>query len=249
MNTKEYVYNPDRLVTLIRQTKKNRKIWSVESTTNAWVENIFRSNPGYNWEVDCDLDTYVVHQDEIESEDVEREVSKRTESSWKTYLLSDGIAGRTEAIGNLPITSVDRDNTEEKSILTKEVLENWLDDSFSQLTKAYKKQEYPYEDLLPIIAQDREGKILMLAWGNRGAIMAGFETGLGNYFSRSRNKFWTKGEESGHTQRIFAWTLEQKFPYSIIYRVDQKGAACHTGEYSCFFRELKVWNDPGVLPR
>lgn len=249
MSEEEYTYNPDRLVTLIRQTKKMRKIWSVEITTNAWVENVFRSNPGYIWEVDCDLDTFVLIQDEIESEDLEREISKRTEIAWKTFLLFDGIGGRTEAIGNLPITSVDRDNAEEESILTKAILENWLDDSFAHLSKAFKKQEYPYEDLLPIIAQDREGKILMQAWGNRPAILAGFETGLGNYFSRSRNKFWTKGEESGHTQSIFAWTMEEKFPYSIIYHVDQKGAACHTGEYSCFFRQMKSWNDPELVPK
>ncbi|MCC5816164.1 MAG: hypothetical protein JJT78_15540 [Leptospira sp.] len=220
MKVSEYQYNPERIVTLIRQTIKTRNIWSVEVTTNAWVENVFQSNPGYKWEVDCDLDTYLLWQNEIESEDMDREISKRSEKSWVNY-----------------------------PELPKVRLENWLDQAFAALQASHKSGEYPYDDLIPIIAQDRDGKILMQAWGNRSAIVAGWDTGLGNYFSRSRNKFWTKGEESGHTQSIFAWTLEEKFPYTVIYHVDQKGAACHTGEYSCFFREMKIWNDPGLVPR
>lgn len=247
MQRSQYIYNPDRIVTLIRQTKNNRKIWSVEVTTNAWVENVFHSNPGYQWEVDCDLDTFLLHQNEIESdESKDREISKRNEKTWATYRAPNSIEATQSSNSNINKSAIVGG---ELNILTKKILEDWLDIAIEGLSEFQKKGEYPYQDLLPIIAQDREGKILMQAWGNRSAIMAGFDTGLGNYFSRSRNKFWTKGEESGHTQRIFAWTLEQKFPFGIIYHVEQKGAACHTGEYSCFFREMKIWNDPDLNPK
>jgi hypothetical protein len=92
MSKGQYNYNPDRIVTLIRQTKKYRKIWSVEVTINAWVENVFYSNPGYQWEVDCDLDTFLLHQNEIESdESKDREISKRNEKTWDTYRAPNSI--------------------------------------------------------------------------------------------------------------------------------------------------------------
>lgn len=226
-----YVYDPDRIVTLIRITPRSRVIWSVEILRNSDLERIFTSNQSYDWQVDCDLDTFLLFQNEIESEDTDRVLSKRTIADW-VHFSTPGHPDPSNL--NQPIQP--------------DQLTSWLDTSFSEIKSAEEKGEYPYSDLLPIIAVDEIGEILMQAWGNREALLAGLETGKGNYFSRSRNKFWTKGEESGHIQTIQSWTLRSKFPFTIIYHVIQKGAACHTGKYSCFFRKLTHWNDPSVTP-
>lgn len=96
------------------------------------------------------------------------------------------------------------------------------------------------DGLIPAIAQDKNsGKILMVAWMNREALKRTVETGEAVYWSRSRNKLWHKGEESGHTQRISAIRLDCDEDILLL-SVEQKGGiACHTGRQSCFFRQLK----------
>lgn len=91
--------------------------------------------------------------------------------------------------------------------------------------------------LSPFLAQDESGKDLMLAWGKKESLIHALETGYGTYFSRSRNGKWVKGEESGHLQRLKRIYVHSN-PFFIQYVADQTGAACHTGYYSCFFREL-----------
>jgi len=73
------------------------------------------------------------------------------------------------------------------------------------------------------------GTILMLAWANKEALEETLETGFGTYFSRSRQKLWRKGEQSGNRQKVFEVLLDCDGD-SVIYKVEQKGnIACHTG--------------------
>jgi phosphoribosyl-AMP cyclohydrolase / phosphoribosyl-ATP pyrophosphohydrolase len=92
--------------------------------------------------------------------------------------------------------------------------------------------------LVPIITQEAGSKdVLMLAYANREALEKTLETGLAHYFSRSRNKLWQKGEESGHTQKIHSVKLDCDGD-AVLYTVDQSGPACHKLEHSCFHNSL-----------
>jgi phosphoribosyl-AMP cyclohydrolase len=100
--------------------------------------------------------------------------------------------------------------------------------------------------LVPAVAQDADtGEVLMLAWMNREAYEETLRTRRACYFSRSRNRLWRKGEESGHVQEVREIFLDCDAD-TILLKVHQKGgAACHEGYRSCFFRrvdgaELKV---------
>lgn len=90
--------------------------------------------------------------------------------------------------------------------------------------------------LLPAIAQDADsGQVLMLAWMNAEAWQETLTTGRAVYFSRSRNRLWRKGEESGHEQQLVEARIDCDAD-TILLRVRQTGAACHEGYASCFFR-------------
>ena len=106
--------------------------------------------------------------------------------------------------------------------------------------------QWPENGLLPAVAQDYEsGKILMLAWMTEPALAATVAEGRAVYWSRSRQKLWRKGEESGHVQRIHAILLDCDAD-TIVLQVEQVGGiACHTGRHSCFFKQLKdgVWDE------
>ncbi len=92
--------------------------------------------------------------------------------------------------------------------------------------------------LVPVVAQDSEtNEILMLAYTNQEALNLTISTGFAHYFSRSRKDIWEKGETSGHTQKIVEIRVDCDQD-SLIYKVVQKGGACHTGYYSCFYRLL-----------
>jgi phosphoribosyl-AMP cyclohydrolase len=99
-------------------------------------------------------------------------------------------------------------------------------------------------DLFPIISFDRNGNPLMFAWGKPETIEQSLSSGLGTYYSRSRDKKWIKGEESGHIQKLIEVHICLE-PFYMIYIADQTGAACHTGYYSCFFRQ--ILNDHQLL--
>jgi phosphoribosyl-ATP pyrophosphohydrolase/phosphoribosyl-AMP cyclohydrolase len=90
--------------------------------------------------------------------------------------------------------------------------------------------------LVPVITQDvLSGEVLMLAYANQEALQATLRTGQAHYWSRSREELWHKGATSGHVQEV----LEVRYDCdedAVLYRVRQTGAACHTGEYSCFYR-------------
>jgi phosphoribosyl-AMP cyclohydrolase len=94
--------------------------------------------------------------------------------------------------------------------------------------------------LVAAIAQDyRTGAVLMIAWMNREAFEETVRTGRAVYFSRSRNKLWRKGEESGHVQEVKEIYVDCDAD-AVLLKVDQiGGAACHEGYASCFFRKLE----------
>ena len=93
--------------------------------------------------------------------------------------------------------------------------------------------------LIPVIAQDaRSGAVLMLAYMNEDAYAETLQTRRVCYFSRSRNRLWRKGEESGHVQEL-KQILYDCDADTILVKVEQVGgAACHEGYESCFFREI-----------
>ena len=94
------------------------------------------------------------------------------------------------------------------------------------------------QGLVPVIAQELgSNDILMMAWMNRDALLETLRMGEAVYWTRSRQKLWHKGEESGHTQKVKEIRLDCDGD-TILLIVEQKdGIACHTGEHSCFFRE------------
>lgn len=92
--------------------------------------------------------------------------------------------------------------------------------------------------LIPVIAQDAEtGEVLMMAWANREALARTLAEGRMVYWSRSRQELWRKGDTSGHGQRWQELRVDCDADV-IVARVHQRGAACHTGERSCFYRRL-----------
>lgn len=95
-------------------------------------------------------------------------------------------------------------------------------------------------DLIPAVAQDASsGEILMLAYMNRESLELTLSTGQATYWSRSRNELWIKGATSGHTQRVLSAALDCDGD-ALVLQVEQVGAACHTGDRSCFHRPLPV---------
>lgn len=96
-------------------------------------------------------------------------------------------------------------------------------------------------DLIPAIVTDCEtNEVLMLAYMNRESLKKTFETGYTWFYSRSRQELWNKGATSGHLQKVVDITADCDDD-TLLVRVHQTGAACHTGNYSCFFK--KIWED------
>ncbi len=92
--------------------------------------------------------------------------------------------------------------------------------------------------LIPVIVQDAKSRdVLMLAYANNEAVRLTQETGFAHYYSRSRNRLWKKGEESGHFQKVVQIRADCDED-CLIYEVEQTGAACHRGYRSCFYRTL-----------
>lgn len=92
--------------------------------------------------------------------------------------------------------------------------------------------------LVPAIVQDHlTGEVLMLAYMNRESWLKTRETGNATYWSRSRNSFWVKGETSGHYQVVKEMRIDCDED-TILLKVQQTGAACHTGYRSCFYRRI-----------
>ena len=107
--------------------------------------------------------------------------------------------------------------------------DSWLDDI-----------QWTDDGLVPVIAQDTAtGDVLMFAWMNRESLALTVEEGRAVYWSRSRNRLWRKGEESGHVQRVKDIRLDCDKDV-ILLKIEQVGGiACHTGRRSCFFHRLE----------
>jgi len=106
------------------------------------------------------------------------------------------------------------------------------------------------QGLVPAIAQDAaSGVVLMLAWANAQALQETLATGRAVYWSRSRQRLWRKGEESGHIQRLHEIRLDCDGDV-VLYKVTQQGGiACHTGRESCFYRRLDSVQSVDEPPR
>lgn len=92
--------------------------------------------------------------------------------------------------------------------------------------------------LIPAIIQEKStGRVLMMAWMNRASLEKTIATGKTHFWSRSRQKFWMKGESSGHVQTVKEIALDCDGD-TLLIQVEQIGAACHEGYKSCFFRSL-----------
>ncbi len=93
------------------------------------------------------------------------------------------------------------------------------------------------DGIVPVIVQDTKGEVLTLAYVDREALRRTLETGYAHYYSRSKKRVRMKGEISGNVQRVKEIRIDCDND-SLLFIVEQKGAACHTGNYSCFYRKL-----------
>lgn len=106
-----------------------------------------------------------------------------------------------------------------------------------------KELKFNEQGLIPVVVQEYKTlEVLMLAYMNEEAINQTLETKLGTYYSRSRKTLWQKGETSGHIQRVksLSYDCDQD---TLLLKVEQVGPACHTGNLSCFYRELLPSNE------
>jgi phosphoribosyl-AMP cyclohydrolase len=95
-------------------------------------------------------------------------------------------------------------------------------------------------DLIPAIAQDaKTGEVLMLAYMNRESLALTLATGKATYWSRSRSELWVKGATSGHTQEVVSISLDCDGD-ALLLKVNQVGAACHTGDKTCFHNPQQI---------
>jgi len=107
--------------------------------------------------------------------------------------------------------------------------EKWLDEI-----------KWTDDGLVPVIAQEAEtGQVLMFAWMNKESLKLTVETGHAVYWSRSRNKLWHKGEESGNQQEIKDIRIDCDNDVILITVEQRGGIACHTGRHHCFFKKLQ----------
>lgn len=109
--------------------------------------------------------------------------------------------------------------------------------------------KYDQNGLIPCVAQDYEtGEVLMVAYMNKDSLKDSMEKGLASYWSRSRQKYWVKGETSGNTQEIKEIRFDCDKDCVLIKIKQNGGAACHTGMRSCFYFKFEdgVLKEDGV---
>ena len=108
-------------------------------------------------------------------------------------------------------------------------MSNWLDEV-----------KWDAQGLVTAIAQDSAtGRVLMVAWMNRESLQLTADTGIAHYWSRSRQKLWKKGEESGHLQTVQELRLDCDGDVIVMQIQQAGGIACHTGRESCFYRRYE----------
>lgn len=104
--------------------------------------------------------------------------------------------------------------------------------------------KFDHDGLIPAIAQDAQsGRVLMMAWMNAEAVIETVRIGRAVYYSRSRQRLWHKGEESGHVQTVHEIRVDCDADVLLLKVTQQGSIACHTGRESCFYRRLDT--DPG----
>jgi phosphoribosyl-AMP cyclohydrolase len=107
----------------------------------------------------------------------------------------------------------------------------------------YDKLKFNAEGLIPAIIQEQStGRVVMMAWMNRASLESTIATGKTHFWSRSRQKFWMKGEESGNTQTVKDVSFDCDGD-TLLIQVEQNGPACHEGYKSCFFRSIEGKGD------
>ena len=95
-----------------------------------------------------------------------------------------------------------------------------------------------------VVQEDESNEVLMLAWMNREALEKTLESHKATYWSRSRNELWVKGATSGHTQKVISISLDCDGD-ALLLQVEQVGAACHTGQNSCFHNPISLSSETG----
>ncbi|MGO2617336.1 MAG: bifunctional phosphoribosyl-AMP cyclohydrolase/phosphoribosyl-ATP diphosphatase HisIE [Lactococcus cremoris] len=109
------------------------------------------------------------------------------------------------------------------------------------------KPDFQKQALIPVIVQDYQTKqVLMMAYTNEEAYQKMLESGETWFWSRSRQKLWHKGEESGHFQKVKGMRLDCDQDTILVF-VEQTGNACHTGAYSCFYDEVIPFDDSDIF--
>lgn len=109
-----------------------------------------------------------------------------------------------------------------------------------QISILWKELKLNSDGMIPVIVQDyKNDEVLMMAYMNQEAYEKTLETKIMTYWSRSRNELWVKGLTSRHFQHVKAMYLDCDND-TLLAKVEQIGAACHTGNRSCFFRELEI---------
>lgn len=145
-------------------------------------------------------------------------------------LAIDEIAGISGELVN--------ENAKEIYSLKKLSKENGIDVNTFESAKKWSDFKLNSDGMMPVVVQDyKTNEVLMVAYMNEEAYLLTIETGKMTYFSRSRNELWVKGDTSGHYQYLKSLTADCDLD-TILAKVSQVGAACHTGKYSCFFNEL-----------
>ena len=169
-------------------------------------------------------------------------LEKRLISCGKKVIIRDSLMRNdlVELMGLPGVYAVSTDHYEDKSIfkVKKNLSEAGVD--VTTFTSAIPFEEFRTNNakLIPCIVQDyKTNQVLMLAYMNQESYERTIETGVMTYYSRSRDEIWVKGETSGHYQYVKELRLDCDSD-TILAKVHQIGAACHTGEYSCFFTEL-----------
>ena len=161
---------------------------------------------------------------------LETDDSSKYNDLSKAFLDSPVLSGIT---GNVINENIKKINSFKDSCITNGIKICQLEPAFTwdQLKKNS-------DGMVPVIVQDyRTDQVLMLAYMNEEAYNKTLSTGKMTYFSRSRNELWIKGETSSHYQYVYSLTADCDLD-TILAKVRQIGAACHTGSYSCFFNEI-----------
>lgn len=100
------------------------------------------------------------------------------------------------------------------------------------------------DGLIPAVIQDyKNGEVLMMAYMNKESLEKTISSGTTWFWSRSRNEFWNKGATSGHYQKVRGISVDCDGD-TLLIKVEQTGAACHTGERTCFYREIEINSTP-----